>query len=44
MCSPALRGIAVPGEAQARVSMYANDVSTFVSSCSDIEVVLKAIE
>lgn len=32
VCSPALHGITVSGRAQARVFMYANDISTFVSS------------
>lgn len=44
VCSPAVRGITVPGGAHKRVSSYANDVSTFASSCSDIEVVLKVLE
>lgn len=43
-CSSALCGITVPGVPRARVSAYADDVSAFVSSRSDIEVVLKALE
>lgn len=44
--SPALRGIAGPGGARAKVSAYADDrgVSIFVSCRSDIEVVQKALE
>ncbi len=42
--SPALRGIAVPGGSRARVSAYADDVSAFVSSRSDIEAVQKALD
>lgn len=44
VCSPALHRIAVPGGTWARVSAYANDVSIFVSWCSDTEVVQKVLE
>lgn len=38
------QGIADPGGARVRVSAYADYVSTFVSSHSDIEVVLNPLE
>lgn len=44
MCSPVLHGIVVPGVARAKISAYVDDVYSFLSSCSNIKVVLKAIE
>lgn len=37
----ALDGIVVPGGAQARVSVYTNDISIFMSCHDNIEVVQK---
>lgn len=45
VCSLALRRIVVsPGGAQARVSVYADEVSIFMLSHNDIKVVQKVLE
>ena len=41
--SPALRGIPFAGPLSAKVSAYADDITVFVSCCSDIKVVKKAV-